>query len=163
MIARTLAMAVGLLGATTVSQLPEFTQQYRQRLGGAIDELRVVVERFDRDAGAAGLTREDALRRMDNGDPFLRRRGVSEVEAKARLDTLQRQQQAMREAGPAERIVVFLQERDPLLSERTLADFEPAMPVTTEGFAAAAAGFLAGYFGIRIVTAPFGRRRVRRA
>ncbi|MBV9433737.1 MAG: DUF2937 family protein, partial [Hyphomicrobiales bacterium] len=39
MFRRTLSLAIALLAALAFSQLPEFTQQYAQRLGGAIDEL----------------------------------------------------------------------------------------------------------------------------
>ena len=46
----TMTMAFGLAGALTLSQAPEFAQQYRQRLGGALDELRRVVADFDADA-----------------------------------------------------------------------------------------------------------------
>ena len=44
-----------------MAQFPEFSQQYVQRLGGAVDELRIVVADFDASAQAAGLTREAAL------------------------------------------------------------------------------------------------------
>ncbi len=160
MISRTLAMAMGLIGAASLSQMPEFTQQYRQRLGGAVDELRTVVQRFDNDALAEGLSRDQALDRMRGaGDAFLQRRGVSETQAKIRLDNLETQRRAMAEAGPFERMVAFLRYRDADLSRRTMDDFEPAVPVTTEGVAAAGAGFLGGYFLIRMLTAPFGRRR----
>ena len=37
MILRVLAVAAGLAGAGTLSQFPEFSQQYVQRLGGAVD------------------------------------------------------------------------------------------------------------------------------
>ena len=36
---RRLGLAIGLLVAAVASQAPEFAQQYRQRLGGAIDEI----------------------------------------------------------------------------------------------------------------------------
>ena len=35
-----------LAGGTLTSQLPEFAQQYRQRLGGAIDALEQVMTDF---------------------------------------------------------------------------------------------------------------------
>ena len=43
MILRTMALAAGLTGAATLSQFPEFSQQYTQRLGGAVDELSAIV------------------------------------------------------------------------------------------------------------------------
>jgi hypothetical protein len=75
-IARTVAMALGLAGGLSASQGPEFAQQYRQRLGGAIDELRRVVARFESDARAVGETRDGALRRLGaNADELARRQG----------------------------------------------------------------------------------------
>ena len=53
-------------GALTASQLPEFTQQYRQRLGGAVDELLRVVADFDADAARNPLTGEARFRRTDD-------------------------------------------------------------------------------------------------
>src|SRR4051812_31978800 len=67
-IARTLGLAFGLAGGLAASRGPEFAQQYRQRLGGAVDELRRVVERFDADAQGAGHTREGAITQLQ-GNP----------------------------------------------------------------------------------------------
>ena len=47
MILRALTLAGGLTGAAVSSQFPEFSQQYTQRLGGAVDALAVVVADFD--------------------------------------------------------------------------------------------------------------------
>ena len=46
-IVRIVAVGCGLFGGIVASQGPEFSQQYRQRLGGAIDELKQVIARFD--------------------------------------------------------------------------------------------------------------------
>ena len=65
-IARTVGLAFGLLGGLVASQAPEFGQQYRQRLGGAIDELNRVVARFDEDArrpGRSGTARSTSCGR----------------------------------------------------------------------------------------------------
>ena len=43
MFMRAIAVAGGLAGAAGLSQFPEFSQQYVQRLGGAVDELTAVV------------------------------------------------------------------------------------------------------------------------
>ena len=51
---RTLTLAGALAGAVSLSQFPEFSQQYLQRLSGAVDELRGLVLAFDATAGAAG-------------------------------------------------------------------------------------------------------------
>jgi len=43
MIFNRIAFALALFAAVLGSQFPEFAQQYRQRLGGALDELDRIV------------------------------------------------------------------------------------------------------------------------
>src|SRR5258708_3513030 len=47
---RAVAFVVALMTGMTLSQVPEFAQQYRQRLGGAIDELALIITHFDEGA-----------------------------------------------------------------------------------------------------------------
>lgn len=71
-------MFMACAGFMIGSQAPEFSQQYHQRLGGAVDELVVVVEQFDRDAEDNGLSRRAALKQMTvNENPLIRDRGAS--------------------------------------------------------------------------------------
>ncbi len=52
-------------------------EQYRQRLGGAIDALAAVVARFDSDSQQQGLTEQGGIDRLRaNTDPFVRGRGT---------------------------------------------------------------------------------------
>ena len=60
MIGKVLALAGGVAGAAGLSQYPEFSQQYIQRLAGQVDALTVVVADFDRSALANGLSRAAA-------------------------------------------------------------------------------------------------------
>jgi hypothetical protein len=161
-----MATAFGLLGGVAASQGPEFTQQYRQRLGGAVDELRLQVERFDADARAVGRTRDDALNRL-RGDPdeLLRRQGEAAAANGERLARLERQRQGFVDAGPVARLGVMVRDFDPDLARATYRDFEPAMPVTREGFLATAIGFVAAWLGLHGIAATFRalwRRRPRR-
>ena len=57
MIVRAVALGVGVLCGALASQAPEFAQQYRQRLGGALDELTAIVAQFDDDARRAEIGR----------------------------------------------------------------------------------------------------------
>ena len=75
---RTLGVVGGVMLGIALSQFPEYAQQYTQRLGGAVDELRAIIEDFDRDAVAAGLTRRDALLRYEATEmSSFARRGTS--------------------------------------------------------------------------------------
>ena len=161
MIARTMALAVAMLGGVTTSQLPEFAQQYRQRLGGAIDALTEVVEEFRADAATHGLTPGEAIDRLEgSSDRLVAAQGERAQRALDRLAGLQRQQEAFREAGPFGRLVVLARDLDPQIASRAFEDFEPAVPATMEGAVTAAGGFLTVLLGAGL----FGRatRRLRR-
>jgi len=165
-IARTMAVALGLFGGIAASQGPEFAQQYRQRLGGAIDELRRVVQRFEADAGANGHSREAAIDRLQtNPDDLVSRQGTAMRGNVERLERLERHRQAFVDAGPFQRLWVTVRDGDLDLMEATYRDFEAALPATQEGVVAAGAGFLGGW-GITLLIGSmfrrlfgFGRRR----
>lgn len=162
MILRRLIFAVSLLLGGLASQLPEFAQQYRQRLGGAIDELQRIVQQFDRDAASENLDRRAALDRLQaNADPLAVRRATDMRETIARENRLSHQQQAMREAGAFGRLAVFARDFDSGIARRAWGDFEPALPATVEGVLIGAAGFLFGGGLLRLLAVPFGRRRRR--
>ncbi len=160
--ARIIMLFFAILSGTVTSQLPEFAQQYRQRIGGAVDALQQVMADFEADASAFGLTVDEAIARLKSGaDGFARERGESMAEAKDRLDRLNTQQSELRSSGPFTRLAVFLQNMDPQLTEATAKDYEPALPVTTEGAVAAGLGGLAGLLVASILLG-LGRLRRRR-
>ncbi|MBV9079463.1 MAG: DUF2937 family protein [Methylobacteriaceae bacterium] len=157
MIGRVLALAIGLFTGLAASQGPEFAQQYRQRLGGAIDEMRTVVGRFDGDAQASGLSREEAVSRLaSDGDPLVRRQGEAQARHAERLADLERQRRDLAQAGAFER-VWLMREADPTLARATYLDFEPAWPATVEGAVTGGAGFLAGWLATLLGARWLGR------
>ncbi len=164
MIARILALALGLFTGVAASQAPEFAQQYRQRIGGAIDELRRVTARFDEDARAENLSREQAIARLSSqDDPVARRQGPAAAETADRLERLERQRDAVAEAGPFVRLAAVARGFDGPLARATYLDFEPAWPATTEGLVTGGVGFLIGWLGLRGLFSGLGRIRLRRS
>ena len=162
-IARTRGLAFGLAGGLVASQGPEFAQQYRQRLGGAVDELRRVVERFDAGAQSSGQTREGAVAQLrNNPDRLTSLQGDAMRANIERLDRLRGQQQAFAEAGPFSRLWLLLREGDTDLARAAYQDFEPAVPTTTEGFVTAGLGFIFGWVVARLIGMPLRRIFVRR-
>ncbi|WP_422378368.1 DUF2937 family protein [Roseibium sp.] len=162
--ARMLMLIVMLMGGTATSQLPEFSQQYRQRLGGAIDALEEILADFNRDAAQHGLSSAEAIARQKaSEDPFIRARGDSMLNAEIRLSRLKQQQSEYENAGPFERLMIFARGFDSQLAQATAEDYEPAVPVTVTGFASAGIGALAGLLVMRglIGMARLGRRRQR--
>ena len=162
-IARTVAFAFGLLGGVAASQGPEFAQQYRQRLGGAVDELRRVVARFDADAQATGQSREAAIDRLrGNPDRLTSLQGDAMRANAERLGRLEGQRQAFADAGPFARLTLLVREGDADLARAAWRDFEPAVPTTTEGFVTAAVGFALAYLLSRLISVTMRRVLVRR-
>lgn len=128
----TLAFAAG--GLALFSQAPEFTQQYRQRLGGAVEELKVVVADFDRDASKSSLKREEALNEMmKSPTPFSRDRGRSMSGTLARFENLSQQLQGMDRADSVTRPLLVLRAPDLQVVQGAWRSFTPAVPLNTPG------------------------------
>lgn len=152
---RAFAFVLALVAGMVLSQVPEFAQQYRQRLGGAIDELARDITNFDADAARVGLDREQALQKYENAAELLfRSRGVRTREQIARYTRLVAQQQAFTSAGPFGRIIVLFSNLDQTIAANAMREFEPAMPTTLEGVVFAAGGFIVVFLflhGLRLV------------
>ena len=161
---RTFGLALGLLGGLLAAQGPEFAQQYAQRLGGALDELRRQIAGLDADAQATGQDREAALKRLrENPDAFVARRGEAARADIARMESLERQQQELNAAlSPIGRLLVILRSPDLSLAQATYRAYEPAVPNTGDGLLAGLVGFLAAWGGWRVIT-DFGHSLGRRA
>ena len=143
---RTLAVLGGLGLAAVFAQFPEYAQQYEQRLGGAVNELRIIVADFDADAQKFGLSREEALRHYAvSPDAFLVARGQSMARTLARYARLNGQLLDLAAADPWTRVTHLNDYLDSEISSQALAAFKPAMPVTGEGVMWGIAGFLLGY------------------
>ncbi len=160
-LSRIALVLVGLLGGLVASQAPEFSQQYRQRLNGALDELSRIVARFDADAAAEGLDRDAALAAYDGvASSFLQRRGESVRLDLVRLESLSRHAADLETTDPLWRPLIVAREADKPLLRGTWGQYVPAVPIDVAGALYAGLGFLAsvlaGVLGLR--TLRIGRR-----
>ncbi|APZ51628.1 DUF2937 family protein [Salipiger abyssi] len=162
MITRALALAAGVTGAVGLSQVPEFTQQYVQRLGGAVDELSRQIAEFDADAGRLGFARDAALEQLATGGAFGAARADSMTRTIARHDRLAADLAALDGRGAFERLTGAAHFSDPEIAERTWQAFRPALPATPEGLVFAGMGFAGGWLAAAALLAllylPFRRR-----
>jgi hypothetical protein len=157
-----LALAIGLLCALVGSQLPEFAQQYRQRLGGALDELNRIVAQFDAEAEGQSLTRAQGIERLKgNADSLASERGLAVERDVARADRLARQKEAFQNGGPVTRLASLIANFDPATAAQAIADFEPAVPITFEDLIIAGLALLLGMGATHLVAWPV-RRQLRR-
>jgi Protein of unknown function (DUF2937) len=158
------AFVMGLVLGGLLSQTPEFAQQYRQRLGGAIDELSRIIQQFDEDSHRSGYDRAAALRLMTNNpEQLIRDQATRMEETVARYSRLREQQDAFRNGGPFTRLSAFVVDFDRPLVQRTLQNYEPAVPVTIEGVLLAGGGFIVAYFVLPVLGESWRRRRRLRA
>ena len=159
---RILAILGGVAGGVSLSQFPEFSQQYLQRLAGQVDALGQVVTEFDATAARNGLSREAALAEM-TGTAFLNDRHDDLQRVFARYDRLSANLTALREATPLARLAMPQRLADPQTLSATWADFRPAMPVTADGGICAVGGYLAGWAVVAGLFAGLGRLFRRRS
>ena len=164
MLARRLALAIAVLAGLIGSQAPEFAQQYRQRLGGALEELNRIVSEFDAEVQRQNLSRAEALKRLeDNSDPLARERGEDMDRAIERAKHLNQQIEAMNSAGPLMRLYVVATNFDPKIARSTLDNYEPAEPLSLGALTAGGLAALWGWAATRLIAWPFSRRSRLRA
>jgi hypothetical protein len=156
---RRLAVAIGLLCGLIGSQLPEFAQQYRQRLGGALDELNRTIAQFDSETAAQSLTRGQGVDQLkSNPETLARERGVAIEENIDRANRLARQQEAFQRGGPLTRLVTLIGNFDPATATKAIEDFEPAVPITFEAFVIAGIALALGWGATHLCAWPIRRR-----
>lgn len=154
-----------VLGAVLFSQVPEFMQQYLQRLGGHLDEARRQLQQFQEVATSSGISLKDLIHRTaTNAEPAVAKLGAVMSDTVDRVDALAAAQAALLHASLWSRPFVFVRHLDFAIAHATWSIFKPAVPTTLEGMVYALLGvivFLGIYhFGIKY---PFSVFRTRLA
>jgi Protein of unknown function (DUF2937) len=132
-----------VLGAVLCSQLPEFMQQYLQRLGGHLDEARRQLDRLQELAGNSGQTLDQYVSSSQSShEAAVVSLGRLMRDTAGRVDSLSSAESAIRDASVFGRPFVFLQHIDLSVARSTWSVFRPAVPTTVEGFVYAGIGLL---------------------
>ena len=151
---------VALVPALLFSQVPEFMQQYQQRLGGATDELGRIVRLFGEDSRRSGFDQQAALGLMEkNSERLVRDQAVRMNENITRLDRLREQQEVFRDGTIFDRFASFAMSSDADLLEATRQAYKPALPLGVEGWLFALVGLLVQWGLMMAVSALFRSRR----
>ncbi|MFT5158948.1 MAG: hypothetical protein ACI9ZD_000544 [Paracoccaceae bacterium] len=154
-----LPLITGLALAGTLSQFPEFSQQYTQRVGGAYFELREVADGFRADAAASGKTVKQAVGEYFAADSdFFHDRGRRIEYIMQREEYLANHYSTLTSSSGFGQLIEFAQERDFQLTRDTFGIYKPAVPLTLVGGAHAGLGFLVGFLALRF-PALFRRKR----
>lgn len=170
MILRAVTLAGGLAGAVGLSQFPEFSQQYMQRLGGAVDELGRQVTRYEEDAARVALPLDGYLMALADEGEMANTQAGNIRDDIARHTRLSQALHALEEAGPFMRArLAFDFMPDGEVAAQAYDAFKPAVPATFEGAIFAGTGFVTGWATLalglailarawRMAKAPFRRR-----
>ena len=151
-------------GAILFSQVPEFIQQYLQRLGGHLDEAQRQLGRLRAAAEASGLTVEQLAARTEaDPDAAIGKLGGVLREAISRVQQLSEAEAAIRHASLWTKPFVFARYYDEAIARATGSVFRPAVPTTIEGLVYALVGMalmLALYhLGAKALVRKVARRR----
>jgi hypothetical protein len=136
-------LIIALAFGAFFSQGPEFTQQYYQRIGGAVDELQRMTDQFNENARRLGYDRKSALGVMSSDSkPLIQGLARIETENAERLARLRKQQADLTDASAIGRVFYLAANYDTPLAQATWNAFEPAVPLTPVGFGFALFGFV---------------------
>ncbi|GLQ34961.1 hypothetical protein GCM10007939_12440 [Amylibacter marinus] len=150
-----IAGSVGL--GLTLSQFPEYSQQYVQRLGGAVDELSVIVADFDATAAQADKTRDQALNALQ-GSAFLEGRQADMRRTIERQESLTTSYNTLKDASPLGRLANIRAFGDPQVIKGAWKNFAPAIPLNLDGLLLLFGGYITGYAGLAGLGRIFRRR-----
>lgn len=143
---------IGFFVALFLSQAPEFAQQYAQRLGGALDALKPIVEKFDAAAASVGLDRQAAIRQLESSsDRLIGETGRIQADTVVRYEQLKEASEALASAAPVARPEVVARHFDADVALGALENYRPAAPLTWEGGFYALVGYLFGFGGTHVV------------
>jgi uncharacterized protein (DUF1778 family) len=130
---RILDRIFSVIGAVAFSQVPEFIQQYIQRLGGHVDEAQYQVELIRKAAASSGHTLSTFIELfIPHTDPSVVQQGQLIQRTIERARELAEALQAIKDASILTRPFVFLAEIKYPIAKATLEDFQPAVPLTLE-------------------------------
>lgn len=153
---------LAVIGVIGLAQFPQFFSQYLQRLGGRLDEARLIRGEYIKAAKSLNLSLEEyvAQHLAAENEVFVSYgevlNGVIE-----RFHALEGSYLALKEATLFNRWWVFLQNLDWEVFSQTWLDFTPGIPTTIEGLCYGAAGLLVvwGFYkGIKITLRFIGRK-----
>jgi hypothetical protein len=155
---------LALLPALLFAQIPELVQQYRQRIGGAADELKVVVRNFDEDSRRSGYDRAGALGVMKNNpERLVREQGQRMEEYVTRLDRLNAQQAILANGTTFGAVMAVAFDYDQQVMSRAWEAYAVAFPMQVTGFVFAIIGWVAGYAALLLLGFIAGSRVSARA
>ena len=150
MILRSFIAAFSIAAGLGAAQFPAFSQQYLQRLGGAVGALEQVVRDFDASAMSLGLSRDAALAQM-TGSAFVQARRFDMQQTFERYESLRADLDILTGQGAFMRAYHLAHRTDAQIAQGAWDAFEPALPLTVDTALFAGFGGLAGGMSAAVI------------
>jgi hypothetical protein len=148
---RIFAVAFAILFA----QFPQFVAQYIQRLGGHIDELARIVNRYRESAKEVGKTLEQFIdTHLQSNTPDFVHSGRIMIENLTRLTNMTTALADLKNSSVFAKPFIFFGHIDLSIAKGTLSSFVPGIPTTLEGALYACIGIIFGmiiYFLVKSI------------
>jgi uncharacterized protein (DUF1778 family) len=138
-----------VIGAAVFSQIPEFMQQYIQRLGGHVDEAQHHVGLIKKAAKLSGHSLSTYIETfITDTDPTIVQQGQLIQRTIERARELAEALQAISNASVFTKPFIFLAKIRYPIAKATLENFQPAVPITVENLIYALIGlfFALGFY-----------------
>lgn len=133
-------------GALIGSQIPQFMQQYTQRLAGHIEALQKLVDQLRQIATFSHKTLEQYIQKFrDSSDSDFIYQGDFMQGILTRWQDLHQVLDHLTQSSMWLRPYYFLKDFQPDIAHSTLISFQPGLNLTLEGLCYAGAGMIAGW------------------
>jgi hypothetical protein len=142
-----------IAGALIFSQLPQYLQQYTQRLGGHVVEARLQVEQLQLLAARSGKSLPQYIHKfIASHDLDFAQQGEWMQQLVDRYTELSLAWEALINATPFTRLYACLSHFQSDVAKAVLAIFQPAIPMTAEAGAYALIGAVLGWASYRFLS-----------
>ena len=140
-------------GAFVGSQIPEFMQQYVQRLSGHVNELHRLLSQMRQVASYSNKTLEQYIHKfISSPDPDFARQGEFMQGMFYRWEELNQALSHLTHASMWIRPYTFLKELQYDIAQSTLESFQPGLNLNVEGLCYAGLGILIGWAFYQVVS-----------
>ncbi|HOP28738.1 MAG TPA: DUF2937 family protein [Spirochaetota bacterium] len=145
--------AIAAAGAVVFMQIPAFIVQYIQRLGGHVDELKLLIEKYKAAAADSGRPLTEYVQlHIQSGVKEFASTGKLMSENIERFNFLSDAHQQISSASGIKQFFLFISKSDMDIIRGTYSDFVPGISFSVQSVIYAAAGivlFMSLYFIIK--------------
>lgn len=149
-------------GAFIGSQVPQFMQQYTQRLAGHVDSLQKLLNQLHQMASFSQKTLNQYIQKFkDSADPDFMRQGDFMQGIVTRWEGLHQALEHLMKSPFWLRPYYFVKDLQPDIARATFDSYQPGFNLTIEGLCYAGGGMILGWALFRMISKimSFGYRR----